>query len=127
MGDVTERPSPPAAPATRRAAFVERTRDLVDAIRDGDDTMVETAVLDLSQRRRIFAPLAFVVSAFVMLFEGVKLVVSNWRLTLVQLLPAMWIWIAHFDLKAHVLRDAKFHTMYGWTRQCWGRWQYNAH
>ena len=91
-----------------------RTRDLIDAIRDGDDAMVEAAVLELSQRRRIFAPLAFVVSAFVMLFEGVKLVVSNWRLTLVQILPAAWIWIVHFDLKAHVLRDAKFHTLYGW-------------
>jgi hypothetical protein len=114
-GDVTERPTgPAAAPVTRRAAFVVRTRHLIDAIRDGDEATVEAAVLDLSQRRRIFAPLAFVVSAFVMLFEGVKLVVSNWRLTLVQILPAMWIWVAHFDLKAHVLRDARFQTVYGW-------------
>ena len=92
MGDVTEQPA--AAPATRRAAIMGRTQALVDAIRDGDDAMVEAAVLDLSQRRRIFAPLAFVVSAFVMLFEGVKLVISNWRLTLVQILPATWIWFS---------------------------------
>ena len=114
-GDVTVRPSGPEdAPVTRRAALVARTLALVDAIRDGDDALVETTVLELSQRRRIFAPLAFVVSAFVMLFEGVRLVVSNWRLTLVQILPATWIWLVMFDLKAHVLRGAGFHTVYGW-------------
>ena len=63
--------------------------------------MVEDAVLALSQSRRIFAPLAFAVGAFVMLFDGVKLLVFNWRLMLVQLLPAMWIWIAMYDLKGH--------------------------
>ena len=26
----------------------------------------------------------------------------------------MWIWLAHFDLKVHVFRDAEFHTLYGW-------------
>jgi hypothetical protein len=41
--------------------------------------------------------------AFVQLFEGLKLLVSNWRLTLVQILPAMWVWLAMLDLKAHVL------------------------
>jgi hypothetical protein len=38
-----------------------------------------------------------------MLFNGLKLLFSNWRLTLVQILPAMWIWLAMFDLKEHAL------------------------
>ena len=61
----------------------------------------------------MFAPLAFAVGAFVMLFDGLKLLVSNWRLTLVQILPAMWIWLAMFDLKAHVLHGKSFNVLRG--------------
>jgi hypothetical protein len=38
-----------------------------------------------------------------MLFEGLRLLIANWRLTLVQVLPAVWIWLAMYDLKAKVL------------------------
>jgi hypothetical protein len=48
-----------------------------------------------------------------MLFQGVKLLVTNWRLTLVQILPAMWIWIAMLDIKIHVLHGKGFNTLYG--------------
>ena len=75
--------------------------------------MVQQAVLDLSRSRRYLAPLAFLVGAFAMLFEGVKLLVSNWRLTLIQILPAMWIWLAMFDLKAHAFRGKTFHVLNG--------------
>jgi hypothetical protein len=96
-----------------RSNLAERSAALIRAIRDGDERMVEDAVRALSQSRRIFAPLAFAVGALVMLFEGVKLLVFNWRLTLVQLLPAMWIWVAVFDLKAHAFRDKAFHVLRG--------------
>jgi uncharacterized membrane protein len=74
---------------------------------------VEKAVIELSRSRRIFAPLVFVVGAFVMLFQGLRLLFSNWRLTLIQVLPAMWIWAAMLDLKAHVFRGHAFHTWHG--------------
>ena len=48
-----------------------------------------------------------------MLFEGVKLLFTNWRLTLVQILPAMWIWAAMLDLKAHALHGKEFHLLRG--------------
>ncbi len=48
-----------------------------------------------------------------MLFDGVELLVTNWRLTLVQVLPAMWIWLAMRDLKARVLRGKSFHLVHG--------------
>jgi hypothetical protein len=86
---------------------------MVRAIRDGDEKMVENAVLALSQRSRLLAPLAFLVGAFAMLFEGVKLLFTNWRLTLVQILPAMWIWAAMVDLKAHVLHGKEFRILHG--------------
>jgi hypothetical protein len=87
----------------RRAALVSRVRALIRAIGEGDDAIVADAVLRLSRSRRWLAPLALAVGAFVMLFEGLRLVFSNWRLTLIQILPAMWIWLAMLDLKLHVL------------------------
>ena len=70
-------------------------------------------MLQLSSRRRWLAPLAMVVGAFMMLFGGLKLLVTNWRLTLVQIVPAMWIWLAMFDLKIHVLHGKQFHVIRG--------------
>jgi hypothetical protein len=86
---------------------------LIKAVRDSDRTAVTEAVLRLSRSRPWLAPLALAVGAFVMLFDGVKLLLTNWRLTLIQVLPAMWIWAAMYDLKAHVLRGKTFHVLTG--------------
>ena len=83
-------------------------RRLIAAISENDEHQVEKAVLELARTRRIFAPLALAVGAFVMLFSGLRLLVTNWRLMLVQALPAMWIWAATFDLKVHVLHGKEF-------------------
>ena len=97
----------------RELVTAARMRELVTAIRDGDEAMVEAAVLRVSRSRRWLAPLALAVGALEMLFEGVKLVFSNWRLTVVQILPAMWIWLAMLDLKAHALHGKSFHALRG--------------
>jgi hypothetical protein len=98
---------------TRRAGVRATVRRLIDAVMRSDDAAVERAVLQLSARSRWLAPLALVVGAFLMLFQGLKLLVTNWRLTLVQILPAMWIWIAMLDIKVHVLHGKGFNTLYG--------------
>ena len=85
----------------------------MQAIEENDEDKLEDAILRLSRSRRVFAPLAFAISAFVMLFTGLRLLVSNWRLTLVQILPAMWIWLAMFDLKAHTLHGKSFNVLRG--------------
>ena len=100
-------------PSSRRAASSTQFERLVTAIRTGDEAMVERTVLALSQRSRWLAPLAMLVGAFAMLFQGVKLLFTNWRLTLVQILPAMWIWAAMLDLKAHALHGKEFHILRG--------------
>src|SRR5580704_3028670 len=92
---------------------VGRVRALVQAVREGDETMAEDAIVRLSQTRRWLAPVALAASACAMLFDGLKLVFSNWRLTLVQVLPAMWVWLAMLDLKAHVLHGKSFHVLRG--------------
>ena len=74
---------------------------------------MQAAVFRLSQSRRFLAPAALAVGAVVMLLDGVKLLFANWRLTLIQILPAMWIWAAMLDLKYHVLRGKSFHVLDG--------------
>jgi hypothetical protein len=97
----------------RRRPVRQLVRRLIDAIRENDEHKVEEAVLQLAETRRIFAPLALAVGAFVMLFNGLRLLVTNWRLMLVQALPAMWIWAATYDLKAKVLYGKPFHDIRG--------------
>jgi uncharacterized membrane protein len=99
--------------ATRRATLGRQLARVVAAIRNGDDNAVQEVVVELSRRHRLLAPLALLVGTIAMLFEGVKLLVTNWRLTLVQLLPAMWIWVAMIDLKAHALHGKSFHVLRG--------------
>jgi hypothetical protein len=109
--------SSPAAPGAPKAALLGRGRMTVlrfaAIIRSSDDAEVEQAVLALSRSRRWLAPLALVVGAFIMLLQGLKLLVTNWRLTLVQVIPAMWIWLAMLDIKIHLLHGREFNVIRG--------------
>ena len=105
--------APPGHTGTRREWVGTALARLVEGIRQGDDAAVERAVLQLSRRRRWLAPLGMIVGAFLMLFQGLKLLFTNWRLTLVQILPAMWIWVAMLDIKIHVLHGKQFHVIRG--------------
>jgi hypothetical protein len=109
---VTIHPDAPGR-AHRRRITRAQIAQFVQAVRDSDQAAVNEMVLRLSRARPWLAPLAFAVGAFAMLFDGVKLLLTNWRLTLIQVLPAMWIWAAMFDLKAHVLRGKSFHVLTG--------------
>ena len=113
--DVAAVSAPGAGVSTRPApgGFWRHAGELIRTIRDCDDAMVEAAVVQLSHRRRILAPLALAVGALAMLFHGLRLLLSNWRLTLVQVLPAMWIWAAMLDLKLHLLHGASFRLIRG--------------
>jgi hypothetical protein len=97
----------------RLAGLAGRIQSLVRAIQDNDDSRIQEAVLRLSRSRRQLAPLAFLVGALALLFDGLRLLVSNWRLMLVQIIPAMWIWLAMYDLKAHVLHGRSFNVVRG--------------
>jgi hypothetical protein len=81
---------------------------ILEGIRDGDEADIARAIEDLSRSRRYLAPLAYAVGGVAMLLGGVRLLFSNWRLTLIQVLPAVWIWLAMYDLRAHVLHDREF-------------------
>ena len=97
----------------RLAALPTRIGALIRAIETSDQAKIEEAVVRLSGSHRVFRPLVFAVGALALLFDGLRLLVSNWRLTLVQVLPALWIWVAMADLKVHVLRDEDFTVLHG--------------
>jgi hypothetical protein len=92
---------------------IRQSRALLKAIQENDEAAVESAVVALSESRRIFAPLVFAIGAFVMLFQGLRTLFSNWKLTLIQVVPAMWIWLALLDLKAHTFKGKEFHSFHG--------------
>jgi hypothetical protein len=98
---------------SRLASVSGGIRALVGAIESNDRSAIEAAIVRLSRRRRALAPLAFAIGAFVLLFDGLRLLVANWRLMLVQIPPAMWVWIATADLKLHVLHGKSFHVIRG--------------
>jgi len=95
-----------------RMRLFKRLRDFAHAIEDEDEAVLESIVA-VSRSRKLFAPLAFAVGALALLLHGVRLLLSNWRLTLVQILPAMWIWLAMYDLKAHVLKGRSLYVIRG--------------
>jgi hypothetical protein len=97
----------------RPRAVLGQVRDLIGAIDHGDEKRVEAAVLELSRTHRYLAPLALVVGAFVMLFQGLRLLVANWRLSLIQIVPAMWIWVATLDLKLHLFKGREMRNWHG--------------
>jgi hypothetical protein len=120
--NVSSRATPPGtgggSPRPRRRITRAHIEQFIQAVRDSDQATVDDMILRLSRSRRWLAPLALAVGAFAMLFDGVKLLFTNWRLTLIQVLPAMWIWAAMYDLKAHALRrpakiTASFHELTG--------------
>ena len=104
----TDPPGPATGPGTRRASWWRTMSRLAGAVRDADESEIERAVAQLGESRRWLAPLSYVAGGFGLLLDGVKLLILNWRLTLIELLPAVWIWLTFWDLKAHFLKGRSF-------------------
>jgi hypothetical protein len=96
-----------------RVGIIGHVQRLVTAISEEDDDAVEAAIVSLSQRSRLLAPLSLLVGAFAMLFQGVKLLFTNWRLTAIQVIPALLIWASMLDLKIHVVRGRELNRTLG--------------
>lgn len=90
-----------------------RLGEVARGVRDGDEREVARAVEALSRRHRLLAPLALMVGGVAMLFNGLRLLLTNWRLTVIQIPPAMWIWAAMYDLRGHVLHDRSWSAING--------------
>jgi hypothetical protein len=73
------------------------------AVRSTDPASVESALKDLGGKRRWLAPLVFAAGTVAVVFDGVLLLLHNWRLTLLQLLPAVWISVMTWNMKNHLV------------------------
>jgi hypothetical protein len=101
------------APVSRLRQFAARIGEFVRAVEDADEARIEAAVVKMSESHVLFRPLALAISAFVLLFDSLRLILTNWRLLLIQLLPALWIWLAMAILRAYVLYDQDLDEIYG--------------
>lgn len=78
------------------------------AFADADPAEIESTARSLGESRRLLTPLAWAAGTVVLLLRGIRLLLLNWRLTLIELLPAAWVWLVMWDLKQHALRGAPF-------------------
>ena len=97
----------------RLRSFASRIGEFVNAIEEADEAKIEEAIVRMSESHVLLRPLAFAISAFVLLFDALRLILTNWRLLLIQLLPALWIWLAMGILRAYVLYDQDLDEIYG--------------
>jgi len=84
------------------------------SMRDADPAEIEAAVTQLSLTHRWLAPLGYVAGTLALIVAGIKPLFKNWRLTLVELVPATWVWFSMWNLKAHVLDGRSIHHFHGW-------------
>ncbi len=91
----------------RRPGFADLVR-WTKAVADADPGTIETTARSFGERRLYLAPVAWAAGTLVLLVRGIKLLLTNWRLTLIQIVPAVWIWLAMWDLKEHALRGEPF-------------------
>src|SRR5438093_854725 len=95
------------APTRPRMPAESRWRALVNAaaaVRSTHPASVESALKDIGGRRRWLTPLAYAGTVAVV-FDGVLLLIRNWRLTLLQLIPALWISAMTWNLRNHFLAN----------------------
>jgi hypothetical protein len=97
-----------AGPRRQRAIRLEKVVQLARAVADAEPGKIESAARQFGESRPYLAPVAWAAGTIVLLIRGVKLLVLNWRLSLIQLVPAGWIWLVMWDLKQHALRGAPF-------------------
>ena len=93
----------PRAPGRMRQG-ARALRAAVAAVRSTDPATVEATVRELGRRHRRLVPLAYAAGTVAIVFDGIVLLVRNWRLTLLQLLPAVWIYVMTWNLRTHLLK-----------------------
>ena len=79
-------------------------------MRSTDPASVESALRSLGGRRRWLAPLVYAAGTVAVVFDGVLLLLRNWRLTLLQLFPAAWISIMTWNMKSHLVSKPSLST-----------------
>jgi hypothetical protein len=79
---------------------------LAQAVVDAEPAEIEARAVRLGSSRWILTPIAWAAGSLVLLVKGIGLLFKNWRLTLLEVVPALWVWVAMWDLRRHGLRAA---------------------
>ncbi len=90
-------------PTTARR--LTRLVQAVRAVADADPVQIEATARRLGSSRRYLAPIAWVAGMLVLVVRGLKVLVSNYRLLLLELIPAAWVWVTIKDLHHQKLLD----------------------
>jgi len=91
---------------TRRS--IANLIQMATTVADADAARIEQTARQFGESRRYLAPIAWAAGALVLLVRGIKLLLLNWRLLLIELVPAAWVWFVMWELKQHTLRGAPF-------------------
>lgn len=108
------RPGPAGSARGPVSSSRAQLQNLFRFIERNDEAAVEAALRQLGRRSRLLAPISFALGALLLLVQGVRVLVENWRVALLQILPATWVWAAMLDLKLHLFRGKSFHDWLGW-------------
>ena len=90
--------------ASRLRSGVVRLIDAVTAVADADPEQIEATARRLGSSRRYLAPVAWVAGMLVLVVRGIRLLLTNWRLLALELVPATWVWLTLWDLRREGLR-----------------------
>ena len=74
----------------------------VRGVSEVDPAVVEGELERLGSRRRWLASLVYAAGTVAVVFRGVLLLLQNWRLLLLQVVPAAWLWLMTWNLKTHL-------------------------
>lgn len=91
-----------------RSGTLGRVLRAARAVADADPVEIEATARQLGESRRWLAPVTWAAGTVVLLLRGIRLLLLNWRLTLIELFPAALVWVVMWDLKAHTLRGVPF-------------------
>jgi hypothetical protein len=72
------------------------------AVRATDPARAQEIISELSGRSRWLTPLAYIAGTLAVVFDGIALLLKSWRLTLLQLVPAAWIYAMTWNIRSHL-------------------------
>jgi len=83
-------------------------------IEDLAPAQLRDGIAALGARHWLLRPIALVADVAVLMVQGILLLFRNWRLVLLELVPAVWLATILWDWRVHVLRGESVVVVHGW-------------
>lgn len=95
-----------------RALVGAARRIVIDAGSLSDDELLAT-IAQLRVGRVLAGPLSFLAGAVLLVLHGIVLLLTNWRLLVLELIPAIWIAAVLWDWRFHVVEGHELTELHG--------------